>query len=45
MNKELNALLKELIEWAENCGEDVWYIFDNKQEAIELFLKQRENEV
>ena len=30
---------------AENCGEDAWYIFDNKEEAIKLFLKQRENEI
>lgn len=41
MNEELKCLLKEFIEWAENCGEDVWYIFDNKQEAIELFFKTK----
>ena len=45
MNEELKGLLKEFIEWAENCGEDAWYIFDNKEEAIKLFLKQRENEI
>ena len=45
MNKELKELLKEFIEWVENRGEDVWYIFDNKEEAIRLFLKQRENEI
>ena len=45
MNEELKDLLKEFIKWAENCGEDAWYIFDNKEEAIKLFLKQRENEI
>jgi hypothetical protein len=35
-------LLEEFIDWARDCGEDVWYIFDNREEAIERFLKQRE---
>ena len=32
-------LLKEFIEWAQNCGEDAFYIFDTPEEAIERFLK------
>lgn len=37
----MNELLNEFIEWASNCGEDAFYIFDHKEEAIERFLKQR----
>ena len=45
-NKELldvfiDELVKEFIEWAKDCGEDVFYIFDNTDEAIKQFLKQR----
>ena len=29
-------LLEEFIEWAKDCGEDAWYIFDHTDEAIEL---------
>ena len=36
-------LLEEFIEWAKDCGEDAWYIFDNTEEAIDRFFKQREN--
>ena len=36
----MKELLKEFIEWAEeNSQEDVFYIFENKEEAIEKFLK------
>ncbi len=35
------GLIEEFIEWAKNCGEDAWYIFDNTDEAIEEFLSQR----
>jgi len=38
-NKEL---LKEFVDWAKDCGEDVWYVFDNTEEAIDAFLNQRE---
>ena len=41
MNKEL---LQEFIEWLTNCGEDAFYVFDNTEEAIDIFLKQREEE-
>ena len=33
------------MEWARECGEDAFYIFDNTDEAIEKFLKQREEEL
>lgn len=39
MEKEL---LEEFIDWARNCGEDAWYIFDDTEEAIERFMKERE---
>lgn len=39
MDKEL---LEEFINWARECGEDAWYIFDNTNEAIERFIKERE---
>jgi hypothetical protein len=38
---EIKDLLEEFIDWAKDCGEDVWYIFENTEEAIERFLKQR----
>lgn len=37
-NKEL---LEEFIEWAKNLEEDVWYIFDDTEEALERFFKER----
>lgn len=40
--EEIKDLLEEFIDWAKECGEDAWYIFDNTDEAIEKFLKQRE---
>lgn len=38
MEKEL---LKEFIEWASNCGEEVFYIFEETEQAIEEFLKYK----
>ena len=40
--EEIKDLLEEFVDWAKDCGEDAWYIFDNTEEAIERFLKQRE---
>ena len=40
--EEIKDLLEEFIEWAKDFGEDAWYIFDNTEEAIGRFLKQRE---
>ncbi len=39
MDKEL---LEAFVDWAKDCGEDAWYIFEKTDEAIEKFLKQRE---
>ena len=40
--EEIKDLLEEFVDWSKDCGEDAWYIFDNTEEAIERFLKQRE---
>jgi hypothetical protein len=40
MTKEL---LEDFVEWLEKCGEDVFYIFDHTQEAIEKFLNEHKN--
>lgn len=34
--------LLEFIEWAEHCGEDAFYIFDEREKAIKQFMKQRD---
>lgn len=36
-------LLQEFIDWARDCGEEVFYIFDDTEEAIERFMKERKN--
>jgi len=38
----MKDLLEEFIDWARDCGEDAWYIFENTDEAIEKFIKERE---
>ena len=38
----LKYLLEEFIDWARDCGEDVFYIFENTDEAIQKFFEQRE---
>lgn len=38
MEKEL---LQEFIDWARDFGEDAFYIFDNTDEAIERFMRER----
>ena len=40
--EKIKDLLEEFVDWAKDCGEDAWYIFENTEEAIERFLKQRE---
>jgi len=40
--EKIKDLLEEFVDWAKDCGEDVYYIFDNTEEAIERFLNQRE---
>lgn len=41
--EQIKEILKEFIEWSDYCGEDAWYIFDHTDEAIDRFLKEREN--
>ena len=41
--KEIRELLEEFIDWARDCGEDAFYIFEHDSDAIERFLKEREN--
>lgn len=41
MEKEL---LQEFIDWARDFGEDAFYIFDNTDEAIERFMKERNSD-
>lgn len=36
-------ILADFIEWATNCGEDVFYIFDCPEDAVEAYLNQRED--
>ena len=36
-------LLEDFIDWARNCGEDAFYIFEEESDAIDRFLKQRDN--
>jgi hypothetical protein len=39
----MKELLEEFIEWAKECGEDAWYIYENTEEAIERFMKKKES--
>jgi len=36
-------LLEEFVDWARDCGEDAFYIFENTEKAIKKFLKQKED--
>lgn len=40
----MKELLLEFIEWAKNCGEDAFYIFENEEEAVKLFMEQRKKQ-
>ena len=42
MEKMEKELLEEFIDWAKDCGHEVWYIFDNTDEAIAKFMEQRD---
>jgi len=37
----MEDILKEFVDWLEYCGEDAFYVFDSREEAIERFLKER----
>lgn len=37
-------LIEEFIDWVKyDSGEDAFYIFDNPHDAIDRFIKQRDN--
>jgi hypothetical protein len=40
--EDLKELLEEFIDWARDCGEDAFYIFEETDEAIKKFLEQRD---
>ena len=43
MGKNIKEIIiKDFIDWARDCGEDAFYIFDNTEEAIQLYLDQKE---
>jgi len=37
-------IIRDYIEWSRNCGKDVFYIFEETEEAIETFLKLKQQE-
>lgn len=37
----MEDILKEFIEWARDCGEDAFYIFEYTDDAVEKFLKEK----
>jgi len=41
--KDLGDLLEEFIDWARDCGEDAFYIFEETEEAVKKFFEQRED--
>jgi len=34
-------LIEDFVDWAKDCGEDAWYIFENTEESIERFVKHK----
>lgn len=36
--------IREFIEWAEQESPDAWWIYEHTDEAIEKFMKQREDD-
>ena len=41
MNELLEVVLTEFIDWARDCGEDAWFIFDEPHEAISRFIEYK----
>ena len=39
--EEFKDIIEEFIDWAKDCGEDVFYIFDDTDDAIERFLTEK----
>lgn len=42
--KQIAELLEEFIDWARDCGEDAFYIFENTDDAIERFMEEHNAE-
>jgi hypothetical protein len=42
--QSIGEIIAEFIEWAKNCGEDAFYIFEHTDEAIERFFKETQSE-
>ncbi len=40
----MKEIIEEFIEWAKDCGEDAWYIFDATEEAIDRYLEIKAQE-
>lgn len=36
----VKEIMLDFIEWAKNCGEDAWFIFDEPEKAIEMFFEE-----
>lgn len=36
----IEELLEDFIEWARDCGEDAFYIYENTDEAIKRYIKE-----
>lgn len=41
MNEKTKEIIIEFIEWAKDCGEDAWYIFEHTEEAITRFINEK----
>lgn len=42
-NKALKYSLSEFIEWARECGEEVFYIFENTEEALDRYIEETQD--
>ena len=38
----MEEIIKDFIDWAKDCGQDVYYVFDNTDEAIEEYKRQKQ---
>lgn len=39
---DIKEELKNFVDWARDCGEDVFYIFEETDEAIERFFEEND---
>lgn len=44
IDNSLKEISMKFIDWARDCGEDSFYIFENTDEAIERFFKESESQ-